>query len=56
MTISVKSNLETDQNASLAGEPLDDRNIVDLLAIPECSDIGFEVPRLPDDFIKPAVF
>ena len=38
----------------MAGTALDGRNIIDLLAMPDAGDIEFEIPRLPDDFLKPA--
>ncbi len=48
--------LTIEQYRRLAGEPSDDHTIVDLLAMPEGKHIEFEVPRLPDGFIKPADF
>jgi PHD/YefM family antitoxin component YafN of YafNO toxin-antitoxin module len=48
--------LTIEQYRRLAGEPVDNRNIADLLAMPEGKHIEFEVPRLPDDFTKPVDF
>ncbi len=46
--------LSFEEYQRMAGTALDGRNIIELLAMPDADDIEFEIPRLPDDFLKPA--
>jgi len=46
--------LSFEEYQRMAGTALEGRNIIDLLAMPDADDIEFDIPRLPDDFLKPA--
>lgn len=46
--------LSFDEYQRLAGREVEGRNIVELLAMPEGQDIDFEIPRLPDNLLRPA--
>ena len=46
--------LSFDEYQRLAGREVEGCNIVELLAMPEGQDMDFEIPRLPDNFLRPA--
>lgn len=46
--------LSFEEYQRMTGAALEGRNILDMLAMPEADDIAFDIPRLPDDFLKPA--